>query len=232
MICKEFPSVNGVNRFPGTISKIILYRSEKANAVSPVADILKNNPQNAVPTTPTATETIKKRPIIFFPIFPNVDISPIPSIPQTTERKIIGPEIADNNPINVLNTGVINSPVINPDTFCGSKLHKTPSIAAAKIAMPICNICDIFFFFAEKVMKFFPFLYRHTGARPRFESSLCNIPSPFSSSSLKGSKLSPETESSILNVRNLFDITSSKLLFSPNRSEYFNSISSIESLMR
>ena len=91
--------------------------------------------QNTADAAPTMTESIRNLPIIFLPILPKVTISPIPHIPHTTDRKMIGPAMADRRPINVLNTGVTKSAVMKFDTFSGNALQIKLRTSADAMAM-------------------------------------------------------------------------------------------------
>ena len=140
MICKELPSIKGANRLLGMISSIISYRSENSKAAPPIADVWNIRAKRAVIAAPTMIETRRNRPIIFFPILPKVAISPIPQIPQTTDKKMMGPAIADRSPIKVSNTGATRSVAIKSDTLSGNRKQKPPRAIAERIAIPSCNI--------------------------------------------------------------------------------------------
>ena len=140
IICKEFPSIKGEKRLSGIMSSIISYRSENSNAAPPDADVLKNRANRTVITAPTITETRRNRPIIFLPILPKVAISPIPQMPQATDKKMMGPAIADSSPIKVSNRGVTSEADTKVDTLLGSIRQIQPRAIAARIAMPSCDI--------------------------------------------------------------------------------------------
>ena len=92
------------------------------------------------------------------PITLKVAVSPILYIPQTTERKIIGPATAFKKPRKQLRSGTMTPSRNNDCAVSGISLTRVPQIIAETIAISSFCHSGIFFFCGSNTTTLAPFL--------------------------------------------------------------------------